>query len=256
MSEVLLPANPEAVEEMDPNDRSHALNRVHAAGISDTELIDAFHILLYETSARHITGLLSTKWLGYSMIKMPHDLFVMQELIWEHRPSLLIETGTYVGGSAIYFASVMDMFGHGKVLSIDINAVTTNYPTHPRVSYLGGRSSVDPAVLEDVERHVERADGGTVMVGLDSDHSTDHVLAELNAYAQFVTPGSWLIVEDTNLDKRPLIQTKGGLGRTDEPGPGLAVDQWLPNHPDFRVEERKGTRYLFSSNTWMRRLRT
>src|SRR5262249_52950345 len=153
----------------------------------------------------------------------PLDLWVYQEILWEVKPSLIVETGTYRGGSAFYFASLLDLIGDGQVVTIDVNP-PTGRPTHPRVEYIQG-SSVAPDVIEKVEKRVPRA-SGPVLVILDSDHHEPHVSKELELYHDFVTPESYLIVEDTNINGHPVNPFFG-------PGPMEAVQSFLPKHQQF-----------------------
>ena len=119
-------------------------------------------------------------WLGAQALKNPLDLWVYQEIMVETRPELVVETGTYRGGSAFFLASICDLLGAGEVVSIDVEPVRDDYPAHPRITYLGGRSSTDPDVVAEVRA---RAEGKRVLVILDSDHSQAHVEAELAEYA-------------------------------------------------------------------------
>lgn len=132
-----------------------------------------------------------TTWLGFPCIKNPLDLWVVQEILWETRPTLIIETGTLAGGSALYLASILDMIGEGRVVTIDINPYP-GLPEHPRITYFNG-DSVRPQMVEKVTRI---AKGERVMVILDSDHSYEHVSKEIAAYSPLVSPGCYLIVED------------------------------------------------------------
>jgi cephalosporin hydroxylase len=159
-------------------------------------------------------------WLGAQALKNPLDLWVYQEIMFETRPELVVETGTYRGGSAFYLASICDLLGAGEVVSIDIEPLRDDYPAHPRVTYLGGRSSAHPEVVADVRR---RAEGKRVLVVLDSDHSQAHVEAELAGYASLVPVGGYVIVEDSNIGQiredllpGPLEAIEAFLGRTDE----------------------------------------
>jgi cephalosporin hydroxylase len=149
-----------------------------------------------------------------------------QEIISELRPALVVETGTYMGGSALFMATVMDALDSGRVVSIDKQHVRP-LPTHPRVEYVLG-SSVAPEVVEQVRAAAARA-GGPVMAVLDSDHSRDHVLGELEVYADIVTPDSYLIVEDTNINGHPVLRSFG-------PGPMEAVETFLAGRHDFSVD--------------------
>ena len=178
-----------------------------------------------------------TSWLGVPLSKNPLDLWVYQEILWEVRPALVVETGTYRGGSALFIASILDLVGKGRVVTIDI-AVEKDRARHPRIEYVHG-SSVAPETVALVARRAAEA-GGPVLVVLDSDHHAPHVRAELDAYHRFVTPGSYLIVEDTNVNGHPVWRSFG-------PGPMEAVAAFLPMHPEFSVD-RTRERYLVTHN--------
>ena len=121
------------------------------------------------------------------------------------------------------------------MLSIDLARPTTDYPRHPRIAYLGGRSPIAEGTLQEVERWVREAPG-PVLVSLASDHSRFKVAAELQTYADLVTPGSYLVVEDTAAD-----------------GPREAVEDWLAARDDYRVDLTLSQKFLVSFNTWLRR---
>jgi len=222
------------------------------------EVSDEFHRLFYNVAAEGRTWGSAT-YMGIKIWKAPSDLHLYQELVWELKPKTIIETGTAFGGSALYFAHLLDAIGSGKVVSIDLKPVENNYPRHPRITYIGGHSSTDSIVVKEVERwhdwpgilkHGEKIyhDFAPTLVVLDSDHAKDHVLAELRAYASFIPPGSWLVVEDTNINGHPVYPEFG-------PGPQEALDEWLPKHPDFKVDEKRAAKYLWSMHTWCRRQR-
>ena len=167
-------------------------------------------------------------WLGAQALKNPLDLWVYQEIIVETRPELVVETGTYRGGSAFFLASICDLLGTGEVVSIDVEQVRDDYPAHPRITYLGGRSSTDPDVVADVQA---RAEGKPTLVILDSDHSQAHVEAELAVYADLVRVGGYLIVADyvftqpgIELDGRRVAEgTAAGLVLWEVDGPVRVV---------------------------------
>lgn len=189
-------------------------------------------------------------WLGVPLWKNPCDLLVYQEIIRDVRPDLIIETGTHLGGSALFLASMLDLV-HGQaktgphVLSID--SVKQEVPAHPRIQYLHG-DSVDYAALATVGVH---ARDRRVMVVLDSDHSKNHVLAELRAYAPFVSPGSYLVVEDTDVNGHPIHPEHS-------PGPAEAVEEFLtsPDGVDFAVDSTR-EKFLLTYNRggYLRRVR-
>jgi cephalosporin hydroxylase len=209
------------------------------------ELVSAFQRLVFSPEQRGSSWDAGT-YFGLPLLKWPCDVQIYQELITDLKPELIIETGTYSGASALYYAHLLDQIGWGKVLSVDIRPVTSEYPRHPRISYLGGKSSVLPEVFEEVKRMAEGK--GPVLVILDSDHSKNHVLTELSIYAELVSPGSYLVVEDVNLGTDLFFAEHG-------PGAQAALDAWLPRHPEFRIDQQKSSKYLFSTNCWLRRVR-
>jgi cephalosporin hydroxylase len=157
-----------------------------------------------------------TRFLGIQTLKYPTDMWTYQEIISEITPDVIVETGTWHGGSALFFATVCDALGHGRVITIDLEPAEP-LPEHPRITLLKG-SSTDPGVVGLVREQTCSVE--TVMVILDADHSYAHVLAELAAYSDIVTPGSYLIVEDTNVNGHPVLPKHG-------PGPREAVDKFL-----------------------------
>jgi cephalosporin hydroxylase len=182
-------------------------------------------------------------WLGAQALKNPLDLWVYQEIVFETRPEVIVETGTYRGGSALFLASICDLVGAGEVVSIDIEPEREDYPRHPRITYLAGRSSTDPDVVAEVS---ERAAGKPLLVVLDSDHSRAHVAAELDVYAPLVPFGCYLIVEDSNI----------GLIRKDlVPGPLEAVEDFLAGTDEFEIDrEREKFLITFNPSGYLRRV--
>jgi cephalosporin hydroxylase len=181
-------------------------------------------------------------WRGWPLVKCPLDLWVYQEIIDQTRPTLIIETGTFQGGSALYLADMLEIVGGGDVISIDINQ-GTDLPKDDRIEFIEGLSSIDKRVLEHVK---ERASGRKTMVILDSDHSEEHVLKELNAYAPLVSIGAYLIIEDTNRDAYRALYQQGFL-HDDMCGPAEALKKWQPTNKGFTVDKRR-ERILFSQN--------
>ncbi len=195
--------------------------------------VPAFHAWWYH--AKHTWAM--TRYKGVPILKAPTDLWVYQEMIWALKPHVIIETGTCFGGSALWFMDQLKMAHPVKdsmklaVISIDItDRRTTNeiltggqdvgwtIPEHESVYFLHGSSTEEgmPERVEDIASQY----GDRVMCSLDSDHSHDHVRAELELYAPLVTPGQYLVVEDTNISGRPLRVP-------DDAGPGAAADAFL-----------------------------
>lgn len=218
---------------------SSVKQRPRQAGRHMDKRVAAFHRLYYENGAYWD----STKWLGVRCIKSPLDMWIYQEIIFETEPTLIIETGTHAGGSALYFASMLDLLGEGKVVSVDLNPILSEYPRHPRIKYLSG-NSVAPRIVEQITAFAQEQ---RVMVCLDSDHKGSHVSAELKAYAPLVSPGCYLIVEDTCVGGRPI--------RPDyKPGPAEAVAEFLPGS-DFEVDyKREKLLMTFNPGGFLRRV--
>jgi cephalosporin hydroxylase len=203
----------------------------------ERDVADRFHDLYYsKLDAGRGLHTIVLSWMGYEMLKCPLDLWIYQELIVLNRPDIIIETGTYKGGSALYLASVCDMIDHGAVVTIDIDATHEPMrPHHQRITYLHGSSTADDSLARVTDIV---ADSRNVMVILDSDHAKDHVLAELRAYCSFVPVGGYLIVEDTNINGHP---TYPGFG----PGPWEAVESFLDENKNF-VADRTCERFILT----------
>lgn len=205
------------------------------AAIADT--IERFHALSYEGGA-----LDDTYWMGVPLQKSPLDCWVYQEILFELRPDLIIETGTYLGGSALYFAQLCDLLGRGRVITIDLQR--RGSVAHPRVTQLAG-DALDPAIVARVA--TEAASATTVLVVLDDDHGRDHVLRELRTYGPLVTRGSYLVVEDTNVNGHPVMPAHG-------PGPMEAVEAFLAEDDRFTVD-RSREKFLLTyfPGGWLKR---
>jgi cephalosporin hydroxylase len=207
------------------------------------ETVDRFHELYYDAAERTWRD---TRWMGIRTYKCPLDLWIYQEILHELRPDLVVECGTAEGGSALYMAQVLDLIGHGQVITVDV-APAVRPPSHPRIHYVHG-STTDPAVVGRIE---DAARGqAAVMVILDSDHTHPHVAEELRLYQGLVTPGSYLIVEDTNVNGHPVLRDHG-------PGPAEAVREFLARHDDFTADVSREKFFLsFNPGGYLRRRRT
>ncbi|MDP2999672.1 MAG: CmcI family methyltransferase [Bryobacterales bacterium] len=184
--------------------------------------------------------------------KNPLDLWMMQQLIYELQPEFIVETGTAMGGSALYWAHTLNGMGlvNSRVLTVDINELPVTAPAHPLwkkyVTFFRG-SSTDPAIVAQIGQRVR---GRKTLVTLDSDHSMKHVLDELHVYAPMVSRGSYLIVEDTHIDGIP---TQPGAGA----GPMAAVLRFLREENAGQAFEQDFSReaYIMTFNPggWLRR---
>jgi cephalosporin hydroxylase len=187
-------------------------------------------------------------WMGRPIIQYPQDMIAMQELVWEIKPDLIIETGIAHGGSLIYYASLLELIGHGEVVGIDIDIRAHNrkeiesHSLFKRIRMIEGSST-----SEDVVDQIREMSAGKkgIMVCLDSNHTHDHVLKELNLYAPFVSLGSYLIAFDTIVEDLPaqLIQdrpwSKGN-------NPKTAVWEFLKNNDHFEVDTQIDDKLLIS----------
>ncbi len=146
-------------------------------------------------------------WLGRPIIQFPQDMIAMQEIIWQIKPDLIIETGIAHGGSLIFYASMLELLGNnGQILGIDIDIREHNlveiekHPMFKRITMIEG-SSIDEEIAKQV--HDFTKDKKQIMVVLDSMHTHDHVLKELELYSPLVTKGSYCVVFDTVIDDLP-----------------------------------------------------
>ena len=192
----------------------------------DAEVVRRFHQLYYGSWLAEIADTINLSWFGHQLLKCPLDLWIYQELLVRTRPDFVVETGTWCGGSALYFAMLFDHLGHGRVITVDIDA-KSNRPEHPRISYVTG-SSVDPAVVAQVQ---EIVGNDRALIVLDSDHHAGHVYEELLVYSKLVQTGDYLIVEDTNINGHPAYPDFG-------PGPMEAIDKFLSGNDEFVIDRR------------------
>ena len=175
-------------------------------------------------------------WMGRPIIQYPQDMIAMQELIYQQKPDLIIETGIAHGGSLIYYASIMEMMGNGRVLGIDIDIrehnkrAIENHSMFKRIKMIQG-SSIDISIVESVGQEIRLNE--IVMVLLDSNHTHEHVLTELKLYSKFVTVGSYLVVFDTIIEDMP----KGMYERPWDVGNNAktAVHEFLKENDSFKL---------------------
>ena len=195
------------------------------------------HLIQHTGNFGHVT------WLGRPIWQNVLDLWTIQETIAEVKPSLLIECGTNRGGSAFFYASLFELMGKGRVVTVDVEKL--HEIEHPRVTWLIGSSTAD-GVVGRVKAEAAKEEG-PIMVILDSDHSRDHVACELELYAPLVTPGSFLLCQDGVIEDEPAFAS----GR---PGPLPAIEAFLKNHPEFEVDRERCERFLISHHPkgWLR----
>lgn len=178
----------------------------------------------------------SFSWLGRPIIQLPEDLIRVQEVIFDVKPKVIVETGVAHGGGVIFYASLLMAMGGGRVIGVDIEIrdhnrrAIENHRLSSMITLVEG-SSIDPATVSGVRALISEDEG--VMVVLDSNHSSDHVLAELEAYAPLVSRGSYVVVCDG------IMQQVAGAPRTGEDwawnNPISAVRDFLTHHPEFEL---------------------
>lgn len=188
-------------------------------------------------------------WLGRPVIQIPQDLFAMQEIIWSIKPDFIIETGIAHGGSLIFYASMLELIGKGKVIGIDIDIRQHNrveiekHPLYHRIIMIEG-SSVDEHVVEQVKLHTNGAK--SLIVCLDSNHTHDHVLKELEFYTPLVSVGSYCVVSDTGIEdlSKDMIQDRPwGPGNN----PKTAVWEFLKTNDQFVIDKNIEAKILLTS---------
>ena len=232
-------------------------------GLSEDGALQALSRQWVRDIARHKWSY-NFRWMGRPAIQFPNDIWAMQELIWQIKPDLIIETGIAHGGSLIWSASMLSLLDYcdaieqgtmldpkaprRRVLGLDIDirehnrAAIEAHPMANRIDMIEG-SSIDPAIIGQVEgiaRGYER-----VLVCLDSNHTHAHVLAELEAYAPLVSAGSYCVVFDTIVEDVPADMFP------DRPwGPGdnpkTAVWEYLKTHPEFEIDKHMDHKLLIS----------
>ena len=176
-------------------------------------------------------------WLGRPIIQLPDDMVRIQEAICEVRPDIIVETGIAHGGSLIYYASIMEMLGSGHVIGVDIEIRPHNrsaieaHAMAKRITMLEG-SSIAPDIVAKVKSLIRPTD--KVLLILDSNHARDHVAAELEAYCDIVTPGSYILSQDG------IMKLVAGMPRTGPDwnwnNPITANEDFLARHPEFELK--------------------
>jgi cephalosporin hydroxylase len=176
-------------------------------------------------------------WLGLPIIQFPEDVLRIQEVIYKVKPDVIIETGVAHGGSLIFYASLCRIMGKGRVIGIDIEIRAQNrksieqHLVSPLITLVEG-SSVDEHVVSKVQSLIKPDE--TVLVILDSNHSKDHVLRELNSYSSLVTIGSYIVATDGIM--RDLFDTPNGKVEWDYDNPVEAANEFMHSHPEFVLE--------------------
>jgi cephalosporin hydroxylase len=224
--------------------KNEAARRQYISLETEEAVVNAFHKLYFES--RKFGGTWKdTYWLGTKVQKVPFDLWIYQEILYQLRPDVIVETGTADGGSALFMATICDVLGTGRIITVDVWE-REGRPVHPRITYLGG-SSIAPEIVGRVRDLI--GDKEKVMVVLDSDHSKAHVSEELKIYHNMVSKGQYMIIEDTNVNGNPIAPDFG-------PGPMEAVEEFLKDNHSFEIDRSREKFYLtFSPKGYLKRIR-
>jgi len=204
-------------------------------------------------------------WLGFKVLQVPQDLQAMQEIIWEVKPDLIIETGVAFGGSLMFCASMLALLEvcgeikDGRVIGVEINLFPENsfkILSHPLSKYINiiSGSSVNKDIVKSI-KYISNMKK-RILVCLDSNHTHEHVLAELRAYAPLVSVGSYIIVNDTGVEDLPdkmSFNRPWGKGNN----PRTAVIEFLEENDDFIIDESIDERLIISGNLggYLRRIK-
>lgn len=178
-------------------------------------------------------------WLGRPIIQFPQDIIAMQEIIWSIKPDLIIETGVAHGGSLIFYSSILELIGKGEVLGIDIEIRPHNrkliqeHPMFKRITMIEGSSISNKIIkfVEDFSKSKEK-----IIVCLDSNHTHEHVLKELELYSQFVSKDCYLIVFDTIIEDLPDDSFENKPWSKGN-NPKTAVKEFLKSRSDFIIDK-------------------
>lgn len=197
-------------------------------------------------------------WLGRPIIKLPADIVAMQEIIWKVKPDFIIETGIAHGGSIIFSSSILEIIGKGEVIAVDIDIRKHNkilieeHPMFKRISMFEG-SSTDMNIVDKIK---EKVNGKTVLVCLDSLHTEEHVLKELELYSPMVSIGSYLICPDTFIEFFPINYFDN---RPWDVGNNTmtAVKKFLKQNPSFVIDYEINNKLMITEGIdgYMKRIR-
>ena len=192
-------------------------------------------------------------WMGVPILQLATDILALQQIIWEVKPDLIIETGVAYGGSVIYSASMLELLGgEGEVVGIDIDIREHNrkaiekHPMFKRITLIEG-SSIDEEIVTKVKEIAKNKK--SIMVVLDSNHSHDHVLNELKIYSELVSVNSYIIVFDTNIER---FHEKVSVGRPYRPwgvgnNPWTAVQEFLTENDNFAIDKSIENKIVLTS---------
>lgn len=195
-------------------------------------------------------------WMGVPIIQFPEDICMMQELIWKVRPDVIVECGIAHGGALVFYASLLELLGKGRIIGVDIEirqynrAAISNHMMAPRIELIEG-SSVDSRIVKEVQKRIQGAH--RVIVILDSSHSAEHVAKELKLYSNLVTPGSYLVAMDGS--QAWVWDIPIGKPEWKQDNPLIAIEAFLARDKRFVVDEHYNRLKVTSSpKGFLRRL--
>jgi cephalosporin hydroxylase len=177
-------------------------------------------------------------WFGHPILQLPEDLVRIQEVIFRLRPDVIVETGVFRGGSMMFYASLCEALGNGRVVGIDLHIAADDrerigrHMLGPRISLIEG-DLVSPEVFDQVAGSIRP--GESVLVLLDSCHTRQHVARELECYSRLVTPGSYIVAADGIM--RDLADVPGGQPEWVSDNPLSAATEFAARRPEFCQEQ-------------------
>lgn len=202
-----------------------------------------------------------TNWMGEPCLQLPQDMFALQEAVFKSRPDYIIESGVAWGGTMLFLASILKMLGGTKIIGVDVfipedlraRLLAPENPVRDMIQLIDG-SSTDVNIVEMIKEIV--GSDKKVLVLLDSDHTHDHVLKELQLYAPFVGVGQYLICGDTTIERQPPAEERPrewGKGNN----PATALKEFLGDSSDFEVDYEIENKLLLTNNPggYLRRIR-
>ena len=189
------------------------------------------------------------RWLGRPIIQFPQDMVAVQELIWKIKPDFIIESGIARGGSLIFYASILELLNHGKIIGVDIDIrkhnriEIENHTLFKRIKLIEG-SSIDDSVIHKIKKIIK--DKKKIMILLDSHHTEQHVLEELEKYSPFVRSGSYIVVFDTIIEDMKKHHSKNRPWNHGN-NPKTAVSKFLKKNKRFKIDKEIQKKLLITS---------
>ena len=189
------------------------------------------------------------RWLGRPIIQFPQDMVAVQELIWKIKPDFIIESGIARGGSLIFYASILELLNHGKIIGVDIDIrkhnriEIENHTLFKRIKLIEG-SSINDSVIHKIKKIIK--DKKKIMILLDSHHTEQHVLEELEKYSPFVRSGSYVVVFDTIIEDMKKHHSKNRPWNHGN-NPKTAVSKFLKKNKRFKIDKEIQKKLLITS---------